>query len=253
MIRALDTLGLEVASLDRAREFYEETLGLAALEADDSAVVYPVGDARVVLRRPSRIPRGGLHVHYAFSTPTDAYERWYDRFRPLGATEFDFGGYRSLYVDDPDGHCVEVGNNGEVEADSEGSSVGDDDSAPPLTGIFEIVLEVRDLADAEERYRALGFEVVDRGDDRRRVRLRGPFDLELWEPQLGIADARGGVHVELGLVADDPEAAADAVAPWTAERSAAPGGVRVRESDGHVLTFVAPDGRPDPSSSGPRG
>jgi hypothetical protein len=63
------------------------------------------------------------------------------------------------------------------------------------------------------------------------------MDLELWEPQLGIADARGGVHVDAGFATSDPAAAAEAVAPG-APVEAVDGGVRVRDADGHVLTFV---------------
>jgi hypothetical protein len=154
----------------------------------------------------------------------DAYETWEARLSTLPTTAFDFGRSRSLYVDDPDDHCVEVGTVSDRDTDD-------------LVGIFELVLEVESLDTAVERYRALGFEVVDRGDDRRRVRLRGPMDLELWEPQLGIADARGGVHVDAGFRTDDPVAAAEAVVPEAAHEFIS-GGVRVREADGHVLTFV---------------
>ena len=225
MLSALTQLALEVKYLDRARDFYAEYFDLDPVEATESEVVFEVGETRLVLRHPDGVPRGGLHVHYAFATGADAYETWEARLSALPTVAFDFGGSRSLYVDDPDDHCVEVG----TVADA---SAGDD-----LVGIFEVVLEVEDLPSAVERYRSLGFEVVDRGDDRRRVRLRGPMDLELWEPQLGIADARGGVHVDLGFVADDPAAAARAVAP-DAEPERVGGGVRVREADGHVLTFV---------------
>ena len=224
MLTALSHLALEVKSLDRARSFYQSHFGLEPAATSDREVVFEAGDTAVVLRRPSGVPRGGLHVHYAFATGSDAYETWEARLSSLPTTAFDFGGSRSLYVDDPDDHCVEVGTVADVDTDA-------------VVGVFEVVLEVESLVDAVERYRRLGFEVVDRGDDRRRVRLRGPMDLELWEPQLGIADARGGVHVDLGFVADDPAAAAAAVAP-DAEPTAVDGGVRVREADGHLLTFL---------------
>lgn len=225
MLSALTHLTLEVKYLDRARSFYAEHLGLDPVETSEREVVFRVGETDVVLRRPDGVPRGGLHVHYAFSTGAEAFDTWNERLSPLSPVTFDFGGSRSLYVDDPDDHCVEVG----TVADAE---VGD-----TLVGVFEIVLEVERLPDAVDRYQTLGFEVVDRGSDRRRVRLHGPVDLELWEPQLGIADARGGVHVDVGFVADDPVAAARAVAP-DADLERLDGGVRVREADGHVLTFV---------------
>ena len=69
------------------------------------------------------------------------------------------------------------------------------------------------------------------------MRLRGPFDLELWEPHLGLADARGGVHADLGLRTDDPAAAASALGDGVVSRESVENGVRVREADGHWLTF----------------
>lgn len=224
MLTALSHLALEVKYLGRADAFYREYFGLEPAKETDEALAYDVGETAVVLRRPSRVPRGGLHVHYAFATGRNAYDAWARRLAPLDAETFDFGGSRSLYVDDPDDHCVEVGTVA-------------DDPTDDLVGIFEVVLEVEALGPAVDRYQALGFEVVDKGADRRRVRLHGPVDLELWEPQLGIADARGGVHVDLGFITGDPEAAADAVAP-DADRESVTDGVRVREADGHVLTFV---------------
>jgi catechol 2,3-dioxygenase-like lactoylglutathione lyase family enzyme len=223
MLTSLDHLALEVKYLDRTREFYEGRLGVTPASEGEATVAYEAGETTLALRRPSSVPRGGLHVHYAFATPAAEYDSWRSRLAPLDPSEHRFGSYRSLYVDDPDDHCVEIGGVG-----GEGSG---------LTGIFEVVLEVADLDAAVETYAALGFEVVDRGDDRRRVRLRGPVDLELWEPQLGLADARGGVHVDLGFGTDDPHGAADAIASRTDRRERVGGGVRVRDADCHYLTF----------------
>jgi catechol 2,3-dioxygenase-like lactoylglutathione lyase family enzyme len=231
VLAALSRVGLEVKYLDRARAFYAGQLGLSPAREDEAEFAVRVGETDVVCRRPGGVtdaPRGGLHVHYAMAVPPGAYESWVERFGGEAATQVDFGAYRSAYVDDPDDHCVEVGSNGEPGG-----------SDP--TGVFEVVLEVTDLARAEACYRALGFEVVDRGSERRRVRLDGPVELELWEPHLGLADARGGVHVDLAFEAADPAAAADAVADWTVDRQAVAGGVRVRDADCHDLTFLDGD------------
>ncbi|WP_423751544.1 VOC family protein [Salinirarus marinus] len=233
MLTGLDSLALEVADLDRARAFYVGRLGLSPVRESDAELAFRVGETDLILRRPTTVPRGGLHTHYAFTTPVDEFDDWLDRLSDLDPAVYDFGAYRSLYVDDPDGHCVEIGSDGAPDAGGE----GDDAADGGLTGIFELVLEVADLERAETAYRGLGFEVVDRGEERRRVRLRGPIDLELWEPQLGIADARGGVHVDVGFRTDDPEAAAEAFAEWTIESERAAGGRRVRDRDGHVVTF----------------
>jgi len=225
MLTALDELALEVLFVDRAASFYEAHLRLDGTRGDHEAH-YEVGDTTLVLREPSTVPRGGVHLHYAFSTPPDRYDEWYDRLDDdFDLAEFDFGTARSLYFDDPDGHCVEIGTGGKG-------------GETALTGVFEVVLEVEDLDRSEALYRNLGFEVVDRGDERRRVRLTGPVDLELWEPQRGIADARGGVHADLTFLAINPQSAASAVADRACRVEDVEPGVRVRDPDGHYLTFV---------------
>ncbi|MFD1598301.1 VOC family protein [Halobellus rarus] len=258
MLTELRRLGLEVKSLSRAREFYEGRLGLEAerpgpratgADESTSAVGYEIGpdggDAgptELLLRRPTTVPRGGVHTHYAFSTTPAAYAAWRRRLADLDPVEFSFGASDSLYVYDPDGHCVEIGSvDRESDVDTADSTSGADGERPPaLTGIFEVVLEVRDLDRAEARYRRLGFEVADRGEERRRVRLGGPVALELWEPQLGIADARGGLHVDLAFTTPNPDAAVESGAPWPSGPEPVGGGVRVVDDDGHVLTFLRP-------------
>ena len=261
MLTGVHRLGLEVKDLDAARAFYEDRLGFdpeGRPATESERVAYSVGShegggsaatgtdpARLVLRRPTDTPRGGVHTHYAFSTTPRAYERWWRRLADLDPVEFSFGATDSLYVYDPAGHCVEIGGfdrHGDASGDSDGAEDPpgdtDPDAAPPLSGLFEVVLEVTDLPAAEARYRRLGFEVVDRGEKRRRVRLSGPVDLELWEPQLGIAEARGGLHVDLAFATDDPEAAVEAGGPRVGNVESVPDGRRVVDDDGHVLTFL---------------
>jgi len=245
MLSTLSVLALEVQYLDRAVDWYETHLGLHG-DRGGHKVRYRVGETDLVLREPSTVPRGGLHVHYALATPEHRYDDWLadleDEFGDV--VEFDFGSARSLYVDDPDGHCVEIGTGG-----SGGEAA--------LTGVFEVALEVEDLARAEAFYEALGFEVVDRGEGRERTRLDGPMALELWEPQLGIADARGAVHADLRFATPTPEGAADAVADRACSVQTLAAGegkgedegqnddeddgrrYRVRDPDGHYLTFHA--------------
>ena len=227
MLTRLTYLALEAKDLDAARAFYADRFGLTATRETAEAVVLPVGETDLHLRRPTGVPRGGLHTHFAFSAAPGALSAWHERLADLDPEVVDFGGYRSLYVYDPDGNCVEIG-----------CEAGEERAADAPTGIFEVVLEVADLDRAEATYTALGFEPVDRGEERRRVRLRGPMDLELWEPHLGLANARGGVHVDLGFETADPAAAAEAVAAWTTGREAVPDGVRVRDGDGHWVTFT---------------
>ncbi|MEM4781364.1 MAG: VOC family protein [Halalkalicoccus sp.] len=227
MLDSLSHLALEVKYLDRAREFYATHLDLPVERATDAEVAFRAGETELVLRRPTGVPRGGLHTHYALSTPPAEYDDWWSKLEPLGLEEHTFGSARSLYFDDPDDHCVEIGEVGD----------GDGGSVAGITGIFEVVLEVAALDRAEDFYTDLGFAVVDRGSDRRRTRLSGPVDLELWEPQLGLADARGGVHVDLGFETADPDAAAGRIAERACAIDSLDERVRVLDADGHYLTF----------------
>ena len=252
MLGGCKWLALEVTSLDPVVEFYRERLDLEPIVRSDREVAFPIGPdgdtertqrssdrsgsetgSELRLRRPEGVPRGGIHTHYAFACPSDAYDHWYERLDVhLELQEVDFGSMRSLYADDPAGNCVEI-------AGADPPSGSDD---LQLTRFFEVVLEVEELPDAESLYVDLGFEVVDRGSNRRRTRLStGTFDLELWEPHLGLADARGGVHVDLGLEAADPVAVTDAVSDRVTKREHLEEGVRIRDRDGHYVTLVDAD------------
>ncbi len=231
MLESCRWLALEVKYLDEITPFYETHLSVSAVERSDRERVFDVGgESELRLRRPDGVPRGGLHTHYAISCPADAYDQWWDRLSAdFELEEVEFGNMRSLYFYDPEGNCVEIGGR-------DGESGLDE---PTLSGIFEVVFEVECLPEAESFYTDLGFEIVDRGENRRRTRLTtGPFDIELWEPHLGLADARGGVHVDVGVGTNDPTAAADAVEDRLTRREPADGGVRIRDPDGHYLTLL---------------
>ena len=227
MLNGVRWLALEVKYLDRTVAFYEAFLNLEVRREDEREVALSVGESSLVLREPGDVPRGGLHTHYALSIPAAEYDQWYDRLsESFDLVEHTFGDARSLYFYDPDGNCVELGQRAV--------------SGPGVDGIFEIVLEVEQLDRALSFYEALGFEVTDRGDERKRVRLTtGEFDLELWEPQLGLADARGGVHVDFGVSTDAPEQTVEKVRDQTRGVESLPNGVRVRDPDGHYLSLVS--------------
>lgn len=226
MAPALDWLALEVKWLDRASEFYRDHLDLPTVSEIDTEVVFAAGETDLVLRRPQSVPRGGLHTHYALSIPEDEYDAWYDRLSAdFDLDEHTFGSARSLYFYDTEGNCVELG-----ESDGDGTGV---------LGVFEVVLEVANLDSAVEFYTALGMDVIDRGSERRRARLSADgFDLECWEPQLGLANARGGVHVDCGFSVPDPEAALETVREEVESVEYLDDGIRIRDPDGHSLTFV---------------
>ena len=227
MLSHLDWLALEVKYLDRAQAFYEAFLDLDVRHERDSEVALAAGETDLILRSPGPVPRGGLHVHYACSIPANEYDTWYERLdERFDLVEHTFGDARSLYFYDPETNCVELG-----ERDVDG---------PGIDGIFEVVLEVEDLKRAQSFYEQLGFDVMSEGDNRPRVRLTtGSLDLELWEPQLGLADARGGVHVDFGVVATDPEQLVDPVREAALAVESLDDGVRVRDPDGHYLSLVS--------------
>jgi catechol-2,3-dioxygenase len=227
MLGNIEYLALETKYLDRSRAFYEAFLDLTVRREHEDEVAFATGDANLLLRAPGTTPRGGVHTHYAMSIPAGEYDAWYDRLdERFDLVEHSFGDARSLYFYDPDGNCVELG-----ESDVDG---------PGVDGIFEVVLEVTDLEAAESFYEAVGFETVDRGDDRTRIRMNADsFAIELWESHLGIADARGGLHVDFGVSADDPGAVADRVRDDAREVEDIDDGVRLVDRDGHSLSLLS--------------
>lgn len=214
-------LALEVKYLEPSLSFYRERLDLDQVETTEHEARLAAGNAELVLRRPHGVPRGGLHTHYAFSTRD--IDGWLARLEDLEPGTHRFGDSRSMYFYDPSGNCVEIGERG---------------SSAEIDGVFEVVLEVEDLERAREFYARIA-EPYGGDDSRRRVRLdAGEFDFELWEPHLGIADGQGGVHVDLGINTDDVEAAVAGVRGMAASIEEVGEGVRVRDPDGHYLTFV---------------
>ncbi len=231
MLGACRWLALEVKYLDPLAEFYREHLAVEPTRETNREAAFDVGGAQLVLRRPDGVPRGGLHTHYALSCPADAYDTWWERLDgPFELQEFEFGSMRSLYFYDPEGNCVEIAGGSEPQGNDE----------PTLTGVFEVVFEVESLPAAEAFYTDLGFAVVDTGEHRRRTRLTsGAFDIELWEPHLGLADARGGVHVDIGVETDDPAAVVERIDDRITNRERTPDGVRIRDQDGHYVTLLS--------------
>lgn len=225
MIASLGWLGLDIADADAANAFYEPLLGEPAIAADGT-IRYSAGSSDLFLYPPDAPYRGGTHVHYAFSTGADGYAAYKSRLEDLAPVEeYHLAVYRSVYAFDPDDHCVEFAER-------------DDDDEADISGIFEIVLEVEDLERAEAWYRHWSVSLMDRGEDRRRVRLdMGNFELELWEPQRGIADAKPGKSVDLGIDVPDPDTLVERLAPRSRTVQDVERGTRIIDPDEHVLTI----------------
>jgi len=228
MLDGLRWLALEVKYLDRAQSFYEAFLNLDVRSTSDHEVAFEVGETDLILRRPRTVPRGGLHTHYAMSIPRDEYDSWYERLdERFKLVEHTFGNSKSLYFYDTEGNCVELGQS--------------DAAGPGVDGMFEVVFEVEQLDRAQSLYERLGFETVDEGDERKRVRMTaGSFDIELWEPHLGLADARGGIHVDVGIEAESPADVVAAVREDMLRVTEIDGGYRLVDPDGHSLGLLEP-------------
>jgi catechol-2,3-dioxygenase len=117
-VSAISELVLEVADLDRAREFYRDVLGLEETlygEGREERYWYLIGEsARLGLWTPQTGlagGRGGAHVHFAMHVPDDAIDAILARLRERGVDvegPIQLGPGRSIYVTDPDGNVVEL-------------------------------------------------------------------------------------------------------------------------------------------------
>ena len=114
---------LEVANLEAATRFYRDVIGLAVVqrwEGERQAVWFDMGDSAALgLWTPETggakaiaNGRGGAHVHFALRIPQGTIDAMQARLEAHGVPiveRVEFGdGNRSLYVDDPDGNCLEL-------------------------------------------------------------------------------------------------------------------------------------------------
>jgi catechol-2,3-dioxygenase len=112
---------LEVTDLEISDAFYREVIGLAEVArwtGDRKAVWFDAGDtvALGLWTKETSIGalhngRGGAHVHFALRMPHGSLDDVESRLQQLGyeTTRITFDdGNVSVYVTDPDGHCVEL-------------------------------------------------------------------------------------------------------------------------------------------------
>lgn len=117
--------GLYVADMARARRFYEEVLGLAAMFEDQRLTAYPVGASVLLVFQQGatdqieRLPGGQIPphhgsggAHHAFAIDTAALPAWRGHLARAGiAIEGEVRwprGAVSLYFRDPDDNLLEL-------------------------------------------------------------------------------------------------------------------------------------------------
>ena len=125
--RGVGELVLEVSDLASSERFYTQALGLPVVvrwkgeahKGREAVWVQSGEQTRIGLWRPTigiSGSRGGVHVHFALTVAGQDYESMVAQIRAHGehVDEVYFGddpkapGMRSAYVQDPDGHIVEI-------------------------------------------------------------------------------------------------------------------------------------------------
>lgn len=131
-VKALGEIALRVNDLDKMQEFYENVIGLVVFKRFSKAVFFRIADgykshpqALVLFDREEEsagpqihksTPRGVSQVrstldHLAFEIDLKEYESEYNRLEQLGLSvekkSFEWAGWRSLYISDPEGNTVE--------------------------------------------------------------------------------------------------------------------------------------------------
>jgi catechol 2,3-dioxygenase len=192
---AIGTVRLTVSDLARSRAFYEQAIGLEAVDLDDGTIALGVGVEQplIELRGDSsaaalnRRATGLYHLAIVMPSRLDlalalarlAQARW-----PLAGASNHLVS-EALYLSDPDGNGIEVyrdrarkewPRNGDqlematlpLDMDSLLDELANADGSQPLapsgTRIGHVHLQVADLREAEKFYSGvLGFDVVVRG------------------------------------------------------------------------------------------
>ena len=113
----ISELVLEVADLERARQFYRDVLGFEETlygEGREGRYWYLIGDTARLGLWTEQVGlaggRGGAHVHYAFNVADGEIDRLKHRIESAGAEvegPIQLGPGRAIYVTDPDGNVVE--------------------------------------------------------------------------------------------------------------------------------------------------
>lgn len=187
------SLSITVSDLQRSIRFYTQDIGLRTLEQGPKWATLGVADVPLLFleeqsgARPW--PRGGRSFtglyHFALLLPSRAalgawVHHWLDRGYPVG--QGDHGVSEALYLEDPDGHGIEIYRDrprdqwrwieGRVQMSSGpvdiAGMISDAESRdiafnglPSGTKVGHIHLQIADIGRAKDFYRdALGFDIV---------------------------------------------------------------------------------------------
>jgi len=119
-IKGLGELALRVNDLDRMQEFYENIVGLEVMRRFPDVVFFRIGDGYRGHTTIVALFERGVEVetdrttldHVAFTIDIRDYEAEKRRFEDAGVDietkVFDWTGWRSLFLHDPEGNHVEL-------------------------------------------------------------------------------------------------------------------------------------------------
>lgn len=188
----LGPVHLDVADMDRAQDYYQDTLGLDAVSAGDGAVRFSAGDRSLLVlhEKPGARPKPrnatGLY-HYALLLPGRpelgrALQNLLDADYPLqGASDHLVS--EAVYLADPDGNGIELYRDRPRESwfyDDDrlrmatepldmhgvlgaGKELGAGPTVPDGSVVGHVHLHVGDLAEAERFYgEVIGFDLMTR-------------------------------------------------------------------------------------------
>jgi catechol 2,3-dioxygenase-like lactoylglutathione lyase family enzyme len=133
--KSLLETGLFVENLSRARDFYEQVLGLEKIKDSEVGCLFIVAQGQLLLlisqgkaRTPTKTPGGEIPPcesgarqtlgpgHIAFAVEEAELDDWRARIKSKGVeilSEVSWNGQgRSLYFRDPDGHLLEIATPG---------------------------------------------------------------------------------------------------------------------------------------------
>ncbi len=124
-IKGLGEIAFRVEDLDRMQEFYERVIGLELMRRFPESAFFRIAEGvaghtqvLALFDRTSRPDYTGIEPerttvdHIAFGIALDDYEPELERLKRLGVkvttTTHQWTQWRSLYVWDPEGNCVEL-------------------------------------------------------------------------------------------------------------------------------------------------